>query len=65
VAKNSTGYSTLLADADGVVVDTLTEPERVVCAGQMVVRVAHSGHREAVIQLPETLHPALWLGGDG
>ncbi|KNH30090.1 hemolysin secretion protein D [Pseudomonas syringae] len=59
VAKNSTGYSTLLADSDGVVVDTLVEPGQVVGAGQVVVRVAHSGQREAVIQLPETLRPAL------
>lgn len=59
VAKNATGYSTLLADADGVVVDTLAEPGQVIGAGQVVVRVAHSGQREAVIQLPETLRPAL------
>jgi len=59
VAKNATGYSTLLADADGVVVDTLAEPGQVISAGQTVVRVAHSGQREAVIQLPETLRPAL------
>lgn len=59
VARNATSYSTLLADADGVVVDTLAEPGQVVGAGQIVVRVAHSGQREAVIQLPETLRPAL------
>ncbi|MGV6395266.1 efflux RND transporter periplasmic adaptor subunit [Pseudomonas caspiana] len=59
VAKNSLGYSTLLADSDGVVVDTLAEPGQVITAGQVVVRVAHSGQREAVIQLPETLRPAL------
>jgi RND family efflux transporter MFP subunit len=59
VARNSTGYSTLLADADGVVVDTLAEPGQVIGAGQVVVRIAHSGQREAVIQLPETLRPAI------
>lgn len=59
VARNATGYSTLLADADGVVVDTLAEPGQVIGAGQVVVRVAHSGQREAVIQLPETLRPSL------
>lgn len=59
VAKNASGYSTLLADADGVVVETLAEPGQVISAGQAVVRVAHSGQREAVIQLPETLRPAL------
>jgi hypothetical protein len=31
----------------------------VVSAGQVVVRVAHAGRREAVINLPETLRPAV------
>ena len=48
----------LFADADGVVVETLAEPGQVVSAGQIVVRVAHAGRREAVIELPETLRPA-------
>ena len=49
----------LLADADGVVMETLAEPGQVVAAGQSVVRLAHDGRREAAIQLPETLRPAL------
>jgi RND family efflux transporter MFP subunit len=59
VASNETGYAVLLADADGVVVETLAEPGQVVSAGQVVVRVARAGRREAVIQLPETLRPAI------
>lgn len=59
VARNATGYSDLVADADGTVVATLAEPGQVVTAGQAVVRVAHAGAREAVIQLPETLRPRL------
>lgn len=59
VAHNETGYAVLVADSDGVVVDTLAEPGQVVGAGQVVVRVAHAGHREAVIGLPETLRPAI------
>lgn len=59
VARNETGYTVLLADADGVVVETLAEPGQVVGAGQVVVRVAHAGRREAVIELPETLRPAV------
>lgn len=43
VAQNATGYAGLLADADGVVVETLAEP----------------GQREARVQLPETLRPAV------
>ncbi len=63
VARNETGYAVLLADADGVVVDTLAEPGQVVGAGQVVVRVAHAGRREAVIELPETLRPAIGSTG--
>ncbi|MGV3582430.1 MAG: efflux RND transporter periplasmic adaptor subunit [Methylophilus sp.] len=59
VAKNASNYAMLVADADGVVVETLVEPGQVVNAGQTVVRVAHAGKREAVIHLPETLRPAL------
>jgi RND family efflux transporter MFP subunit len=63
VARNETGYAVLLADADGVVVETLAEPGQVVSAGQVVVRVARAGRREAVIQLPETLRPAIGSTG--
>lgn len=59
VARNATGYASLLADADGVVVDTLAEPGQVVSAGQPVVRLARSGQREAIVSLPETLRPAV------
>jgi RND family efflux transporter MFP subunit len=59
VARNATSYAILLADADGVVVETLAEAGQVVTAGQAVVRVAHAGRREAVIDLPETLRPAI------
>ena len=65
VARNETGYAVLLADADGVVVETLAEPGQVVSAGQVVVRVAHAGRREAVIELPETLRPAIGSTGQG
>ncbi|WP_417762850.1 efflux RND transporter periplasmic adaptor subunit [Shewanella sp.] len=63
VAINATRYTDLVADADGTVVATLAEPGQVVSAGQIVVRVAHAGAREAVIQLPETLRPALGSPG--
>lgn len=63
VARNATRYAELLADADGVVVDTLAEPGQVVAAGQPVVRLAQAGAREAVVQLPETLRPAVGSTG--
>lgn len=58
VARNATGYAALLADADGVVMETLAEPGQVVSAGQPVVRLARAGQREAIVHLPETLRPA-------
>jgi len=63
VAHNETGYAVLFADADGVVVETLAEPGQVVDAGQVVVRVARAGRREAVIEFPETLRPAIGSAG--
>jgi RND family efflux transporter MFP subunit len=59
VARNETSYAVLSADADGVVLETLAEPGQVVAAGQAVVRLAHAGHREAIIELPETLRPLI------
>lgn len=59
VAENEATYSTLLADADGTVVETLGEPGQVVAAGQTVVRLTQAGPREAVVALPETIRPAI------
>lgn len=59
VLRNETGYSVLVADSDGIVVETLAEPGQVVAAGQIAVRVARSGPREASVQLPETERPAV------
>jgi RND family efflux transporter MFP subunit len=59
VARDEGGYSQLVADADGVVIETLAEPGQVVMAGQTVVKLAHSGPREAAVNLPETLRPAI------
>ena len=59
MAQNATGYAVLLADSDGVVMETLAEPGQVVSAGQAVIRLARAGQREALVQLPETLRPAI------
>jgi RND family efflux transporter MFP subunit len=59
IAQDEGGYTTLLADANGVVVDTLAEPGQVVAAGQTVIKLAHAGPREALVNLPETVRPAL------
>lgn len=59
VAENEATYSVLVADSDGVVVETLGEPGQVVAAGQTVVRLAQAGPREAVVALPETVRPPI------
>ena len=59
VAGNDVAYSVLVADVDGTVVETLGEPGQVVTAGQIVVRLAQAGPREAVVALPETVRPAI------
>lgn len=59
VAENGSGYSLLVADADGIVVETLGEPGQVVSAGQTVIRLAQAGPREAVVSLPETIRPTI------
>lgn len=54
LTRNQTGYTTLVADASGVVASVLAEPGQVVAAGQGVVRVARDGEREVAIALPES-----------
>src|SRR6266702_710692 len=59
VSNNSSEYAVLLADADGVIVRTLSEPGQVVAAGQTVIQLAHDGPREALINMPEGVRPDL------
>lgn len=59
VAQDEGAYATLVADADGTVMETLAEPGQFISAGQIVVRVARAGAREAAVNLPETLRPTL------
>jgi RND family efflux transporter MFP subunit len=59
VAENEATYSVLKADADGTIVKTMGEPGQVVSAGQTVVELAHAGPREAVVDLPEAIRPAI------
>ncbi|MFX7820737.1 HlyD family efflux transporter periplasmic adaptor subunit, partial [Acinetobacter baumannii] len=57
VAQNAADYATLIADADGTIVETSGEPGQVVSAGQPVVRLAKFGPREALVWIPETFRP--------
>src|ERR1700731_2570958 len=59
VARDEDDYSQLVADADGVVIETQAEPGQVVAAGQTVIKLARSGPGESAVSLPETLRPAL------
>lgn len=51
--SNQAGYTTLVADADGVVTGVDAEVGQVVAAGTPVVRVAQSGEKEIAIAIPE------------
>ena len=53
VAENQSAYTTLIADADGIITEVKAEPGQVVAAGQAVMRLAQDGAREVVINLPE------------
>lgn len=73
LARNQAAYTTLTADASGIVAAVLAEPGQVVSAGQGVFRLARDGEREVAISLPEAalagIHPgsaaevALWADG--
>lgn len=52
-AANALDYAVLQADADGVIMEVPADAGQVVAAGQVVVRLAHDGTREAVVNLPE------------
>lgn len=51
--SNQAGYSSLVADADGVVTGVDAEVGQVVAAGSPVVRVARTGEKDVVIGIPE------------
>ncbi|MHC6225013.1 efflux RND transporter periplasmic adaptor subunit [Pseudomonas sp. X10] len=59
LAKNAYRYADLRADADGIVVERFADSGQVVAAGQPVVVLAQDGAREALVDLPETLRPAI------
>jgi RND family efflux transporter MFP subunit len=55
LSQNALNYTRLVSDADGVVTASLVEPGQVVAAGQVLMRVARTAEREALIAIPETL----------
>ncbi|CAO3424765.1 efflux RND transporter periplasmic adaptor subunit [Azospirillum doebereinerae] len=51
-AQDALSYTELRADRDGVITAKAAETGQVVAAGQMVLRLADPGEREAVFQVP-------------
>jgi RND family efflux transporter MFP subunit len=62
LAKNALAYTSLRANADGVVTATAVEPGQVVAAGQAAIRVARLEEKEAVVAVPEALVDRLSKG---
>jgi RND family efflux transporter MFP subunit len=54
LSSNQAAYTTLLADADGVVLSVSAEPGQVLAAGQPVLRLAHAGEKEVLVSAPES-----------
>jgi len=54
LSGNQQGYTTLVADAPGVVLSTAIEPGQVVAAGQPAMRLARDGAREVLVHVPES-----------
>jgi len=59
VARNRTGYTTLVAPNDGVVTAVRFETGQVVAEGQPVLTLARPGSLEVAVDVPETLAPQL------
>lgn len=53
ITTNQAGYTTLVADNDGIVLSVTAEPGQVLSPGQPVMRIAYAGEKEVVINAPE------------
>jgi multidrug efflux system membrane fusion protein len=54
ISRNQADYASLKADHAGIVTQLPVEVGQVVAAGQLVVRLARDGAREAVVAIPES-----------
>jgi membrane fusion protein, multidrug efflux system len=57
MARDQLGYTTLVADAPGVITDLKLEVGQVVAAGQAVVTLAHTAETEIAVDVPENRLP--------
>ena len=64
ITSNQAAYTTLVADADGVVISVAAEPGQVVTAGQAVLKLARAGEKEVVINAPESQLARFKVGQD-
>jgi multidrug efflux system membrane fusion protein len=64
ITTNQAGYTTLVADADGVVMSVAAEPGQVVAAGQSILKLAHAGEKEVVVNAPESQLARFKVGQD-
>jgi RND family efflux transporter MFP subunit len=55
LAADNLQYTTLFADSPGVITAVSAEPGQVVAVGQEVMRLAHRGEIEAMVDLPEQM----------
>ena len=63
VARDEGSYSQLVADADGVVIETLAEPGQVVTAGQTVVKLARFRSARGRREPPRDVEACAWIDG--
>jgi multidrug efflux system membrane fusion protein len=64
ITANQAAYTTLVADADGVVVSVAAEPGQVLTSGQAVLKLARSGEKEVVLNAPENQLARFKVGQD-
>jgi len=62
VQGNQSSYTSLRADASGVITAILAEPGQVLLAGTPVVQIAYDGARDAVFVVPEGKQDSLAVG---
>ena len=62
VSGNQVGYTTLVADRDGIITTMNAEAGQVVAAGQAVMRLADPVDREALIWVPESRVASIKVG---
>ena len=65
VARDQVSDTELSADAGGVVIATAAEPGEVVQAGQLIVRIAPKGGRDAVFDVPGQVFFIVGIGAVG